>query len=121
MRFRRLPHAIQHTKQFDFHGSDPIAQSNKHFGYPGGSPAISANGNSNGILWILETDKFGTNGNVILRAFDASNISRELYDTTQNATRDAAGQAVKFTVPTVANGKVYVGTQTEVDIYGLLP
>lgn len=111
--------------QFSIQGSListlPIAQSGKHFGYPGGSPAISANGNSNGIVWILETDKFGTNGNVILRAFDASNISRELYDTTQNPGRDAGGAAVKFTVPTVANGKVYVGTQTELDVYGLLP
>ncbi len=99
----------------------PIAQSNKYFEYPGGSPVISANGNNNGIVWILETDKFGNNGNAILRAFDASNVSRELYDTSQNSARDAAGPAVKFTVPTVANGKVYVGTQTELNVYGLLP
>ena len=111
--------------QFSLQGSlistVPIAQSNKHFGYPGGSPAVSANGNNNGIVWILETDKFGSNGNAILRAFDASNVSRELYDSTQNSLRDAAGPAVKFTVPTVANGKVYVGTQTELNVYGLLP
>jgi Abnormal spindle-like microcephaly-assoc'd, ASPM-SPD-2-Hydin len=99
----------------------PIAQSNKHFQYPGGSPVVSANGNNNGIVWIIETDKFGNNGNAILRAFDAANVSRELYDTTQNSTRDAAGPAVKFTAPTVANGKVYVGTQTELNVYGLLP
>ena len=99
----------------------PIAQSNKHFGYPGGSPTVSANGNGNGIVWILETDKFGVNGNAILRAFDAANVSRELYDTSQNSARDAAGPAVKFTAPTVANGKVYVGTQTELNVYGLLP
>jgi hypothetical protein len=111
--------------QFSIQGSlistVPISQSNKHFGYPGGSPVVSANGNSNGILWILETDQFGVNGAAILRAFDAANVSRELYDTTQNSTRDAPGPAVKFTVPTVANGKVYVGTQTELNVYGLLP
>jgi hypothetical protein len=99
----------------------PVAQSNKHFGYPGGSPTVSANGNSNGIVWIVETDKFGSNGNAVLRAFDASNFSRELYDTTQKGTRDAAGAAVKFVVPTVANGRVYVRTQDELDVYGLLP
>ncbi len=98
-----------------------IAQSTKHFGYPGGSPVVSANGNNDGIVWIIETDRFGSNGNAILRAFDAANVSRELYDTSQNSTRDAAGPAVKFTVPTVANGKVYVGTQTELNVYGLLP
>jgi hypothetical protein len=111
--------------QFSIQGSlistSPIAQSNKHFGYPGGSPAVSANGNNNGIVWIVQTDKFGSNGNAILRAFDASNVSRELYDSTQKGTRDAAGAAVKFVVPTVANGKVYVGTQEELDVYGLLP
>ena len=112
-------------QQFSIQGSlistVPIAQSNKHFEYPGGSPVVSANGNNNGIVWIIETDKFGNNGNAILRAFDAANVSRELYDTTQNSTRDAAGPAVKFTAPTVANGKVYVGTQTELNVYGLLP
>jgi len=112
-------------QQFSIQGSlistIPIAQSNKRFGYPGGSPVISANGNNNGIVWIIETDKFGSNGNAILRAFDAANVSRELYDTSQNSTRDAAGPAVKFTAPMVANGKVYVGTQTELNVYGLLP
>jgi hypothetical protein len=112
-------------QQFSIQGSlistVPVAQSNKHFGYPGGSPVVSASGNNDGIVWIIETDKFGNNGNAILRAFDAANVSRELYDTTQNSTRDSPGPAVKFTVPTVANGKVYVGTQTELNVYGLLP
>jgi hypothetical protein len=112
-------------QQFSIQGSlistVPIAQSNKLFGYPGGSPVVSANSNNNGIVWIIETDKFGSNGNAILRAFDAANISRELYDTSQNSARDGAGPAVKFTAPTVANGKVYVGTQTELNVYGLLP
>ena len=112
---------MQFSLQNSLISTVPIVQSSKRFLYPGGSPAVSANASTNGIVWAVETDQFYVNGAAVLRAFDAANISRELYDSGQNATRDAAGPAVKFVVPTVANGKVYVGTQTELDVYGLLP
>jgi len=84
--------------------------------YPGPIPTISANGTTNAILWALQQ-----NHGTTLRAFDASNVSRELYDTRQNARRDQPAEDTRFLPPTVANGKVYVGTVSEVDVYGILP
>jgi hypothetical protein len=89
------------------------------FGYPGAGIAISANGNTNGIAWVLQSDKY-LSGPVVLRAYDAANVSRELFNSA-TLPGNTAGWAVKFSVPTVANAKVYVGTQTELDVYGLLP
>jgi hypothetical protein len=102
----------------------PVAAApEKIYGYPGATPTISANGATNGILWALRTGQYKQNppGPAGLGAYDAANISRILYTSSQAGTRDKAGPAVKFTVPTVANGKVYVGTQNQVNVYGLLP
>lgn len=105
-----------------FNTGQPPPPTNYSFDFPGASPAISALGTSNGILWAIDSSAFSSGGPAVLLAFDASNLSNQLYDTTQAAgNRDQAGPGVKFTVPTVANGRVYVGTQGEVDVYGLLP
>jgi hypothetical protein len=96
----------------------PTSQSPETYGYPGATPAISANGAADGIVWALSTVQGFP---ALLRVYDAANVSRELYNSDQNASRDQAGLAVKFAVPTIANGKVYVGTAVEVDVYGLLP
>jgi hypothetical protein len=56
-----------------------------------------------------------------LRAYNARDVTHELYDSDQAGARDRAGPANKFSVPTIANGRVYVGTQTELDVYGLRP
>jgi ribonuclease HI len=95
-------------------------QSSATSGFPGASPVISSNGTQNGILWALRTDQYNSNGSAVLYAFNATNPAQEYYDSGQNSDRDDAGQAVKFQVPVVTNGKVYVGGGTQVDVYGLL-
>ena len=98
----------------------PTAHSADTSGFPGSTPSISANGNSNGIAWTLQTDAYGSQGPTVLKAHDASNVATLLYASNQNAARDGAGGAVKFAVPTVINGRVYVGTETQLNVYGLL-
>ena len=83
------------------------------FGYPGATPSISANGSANGIVWAVDSSSS------TLYALDASNLN-ELYDSTQAGSRDSFGSSTKFATPTVANGKVYVGTSNSVAVFGLL-
>jgi hypothetical protein len=89
--------------------------------YPSPWPAVSSNGNANGILWALYEHNWVFNGPARLFAFDAANVSRQLYSTLDAGTRDQAGPAAKGPVPVIVNGKVYVGTASELDVYGLLP
>jgi hypothetical protein len=100
--------------------TQPVAKSTTNIKDPG-TPAISANGGKNGIVWILSTKVWnGSDQPAILFAYDAANVSRELYNSTQNPTRDRAGNALRFTIPTIANGRVYVPTKRRIDVYGLL-
>jgi uncharacterized protein (TIGR03437 family) len=93
----------------------PLSQSTLTFDYPGAVPAVSANGSSNGIVWVLESDYGGT-----LHAYDASNLANELYNSQMNITRDRIGSFVRFSVPTIANGRVYAGTADALVVFGLL-
>ena len=98
--------------------STPTSQSTEPLGPQGATPVISSNGTNNAILWLIDSSGALTNMPAVLRAYDPNNLSNEIYN---SAIVPSRGLAVKFTVPTVANGKVYVGTQTQVDVYGLLP
>ncbi len=85
------------------------------FAYPGATPAVSANGASNGIVWAAEN---GTTG--ALHAYNAGNLAVELYNSNQAGTRDQWGAGNKFITPMIARGKVYVGATNGVAVFGLL-
>ncbi|MGH8280559.1 MAG: pyrrolo-quinoline quinone [Gammaproteobacteria bacterium] len=93
----------------------PASQTANTFVYPGATPSISANSTADGIVWAVE------NSNpAVLYAYDAGNLANELYDSNQAGTRDQFGAGNKFITPTIANGKVYVGTTNGVAVFGLL-
>jgi len=118
----------------------PTSQSSAPYRFPGATPSVSASGSSSdGIVWAIDqtggcTTQASRCGPAVLHAYDATNLTTELWNSAKNPA-DAAGNAVKFTVPTVANGKVYVGTRGnntggvygstsisgELDVYGLKP
>ncbi|MFZ0761144.1 MAG: IPT/TIG domain-containing protein [Candidatus Sulfotelmatobacter sp.] len=126
------------TGQFD---TIPASESSHFYNFPGASPSVSSQGTANGIVWAIDASAYGfanpnaegTNcfqvpvpavcsGPAVLHAYDAGNLAIEYWNSSMAANnRDQAGNAVKFVPPTVANGKVYVGTRTEVDVYGLSP
>ncbi len=133
-------------KQFTF---DPttelfnstVASLSAHvFNFPGTTPSVSSRGGAHGIVWALDASLYGyaspnagvncstvpvppaCTGPAVLHAYDATNLTVEYWNSSMAAkNRDRAGNAVKFIPPTVANGKVYVGTRTRIDVYGLLP
>ena len=94
----------------------PHSQSAAQFAYPGTAPSVSANGASNAIVWAHEnTDP------AVLHAYDAANLAHELYNSNQAAgNRDHFGTGNKFITPTIADGKVFVGTTAGVAVFGLL-
>jgi hypothetical protein len=96
--------------------SQPQSQSPSQFAYPGTAPSVSANGTSNGIVWAHE------NSNpAVLHAYDPANLAHELYNSGQaTGNRDQFGVGNKFITPTVADGRVFVGTTTSVAVFGLL-
>ncbi len=85
------------------------------------TPTVSANGVRDGVLWVLRSKAWNdADENAVLYAFDAVDSSRLLYDSEQNPFRDRAGLALRFNIPVIMNGHVYVGAKHEVDVYGLL-
>ena len=93
----------------------PVSVGSTVFGFPGITPAISASGTTNGIVWAAEYTS-----PAILHAYNADDVSVELYNSNQAQNgRDQFGPGVKFVAPTIANGKVYVGVDENVGVFGL--
>ncbi len=143
------PGSGDYLKMFSFKISTGIfattaaSQSSHYYNFPGASPSVSSQGTSNGIVWAIDASAYGyanpnanggaincfqvpvptqCTGPAVLHAYDAANLAIEYWNSSMAANkRDQAGNAVKFVPPTIANGKVYVSTRTEVDVYGLLP
>lgn len=98
-------------------GATPQSQSATQFIYPGTAPSVSANGTANGIVWAHENANLA-----VLHAYDAANLAHEIYNSNQAAgNRDQFGTGNKYITPTVADGKVFVGTTNSVAVFGLLP
>ena len=134
------------VRQFSFNPSTELFNTNvasqtpESFGYPGTTPSVSSQSGSNGVVWATDASMYGyanpnvsgvncsrvpvppaCSGPAILHAYNASNLTQEYWNSSQAPNnRDQAGNAVKFIPPTIANGKVYLGTRTEVAVYGLL-
>jgi hypothetical protein len=114
----------------------PSTLSAETYPYPGATPMVSASPTGNGIVWVLDNSDFANQGNngtsppgpAILRAYDASNVAAALYSSS-TLPADQTGNAIKFTVPVVANGHVYVGGSGtggiggggQLTVYGLAP
>jgi hypothetical protein len=124
-------------RQFVYSGTlTPSDYTTKNYiqeGSYGTTPFISANGTSNGVLWMIDhgdpLQGSGAQTSATLRAYDPNNLGNpELYDSSTNS-GDAPGYGIKFTAPIAANGKVYISTghdlvsapnpQGELDVYGL--
>src|SRR3954468_4272095 len=94
------------------------SQAGQNTGTRGGIPVVSANGTVNGVVWMITRDE--ASGNLTLHAYDALDVSKQLYSTSQNATRDAVGAGGPFATPLVVDGKVFVPAKGKLVVYGSL-
>ncbi|WP_150107289.1 hypothetical protein [Pedosphaera parvula] len=96
--------------------ASPVSVGPRTFGFPGSTPSVTANGTNNGIIWTLQMGS-----PAVLAAYDPVDLTTEIYNSTQAAgNRDQLPSGVKFAVPTIANGKVYIGGQYALSIFGIL-
>ena len=100
--------------------SSPSSKTSLTFFYPGVTPSISANLDRDGVLWAVENTGHRVLKAAVLHAYNPLNLTQELYNSNQQASRDQLPYGNKFITPTIANGRVYVGTPFGVQVFGLL-
>jgi len=116
--FDRASNLLEPQGQIVSAGLGPTGQS-------GAILSVSSNGSKDGtgILWAsyaFSGDAEHTVSPGVLRAFDANDVTKELWNNRQNVARDGAGNYAKFSAPTIANGHVYLPTfSSRVVVYGL--
>jgi len=90
---------------------------------PGATPIVSADGTKDAILWVVSTKEWNEahmDRPAVLHAYDARDITHELYNSEQKSERDRADMTVRFAIPTIADGHIFVGARGRLDVYGLL-
>jgi len=105
--------------------TNPVSSGTLSWDAHGSTASLSANGTVDGIIWEIDNTNYNgtdpsSSGPAVLHASDATNVATELYNSSQAASRDTAGKALKFTSPTISGGRVFVPTANELDVYGLL-
>ena len=108
-------------KQYQFENGllnpTPKATSHSSFGLRGANSVVSSNGNQGAIVWSYEKSAAGGG---ILHAYDATDVSKELWNSNMNSERDALGEGIGFSTPVVAQGRIIVTYDTRVGVFGLL-
>jgi hypothetical protein len=99
--------------------STPTSLSTGTYAFPGPAMAVSANGNTSGVLWAIQRNGITAPG--ILHAYDPANLGVELYNSSQAGSRDTLDVATKFNPPTVVNGRIYITSTGWLTVFGLLP
>jgi len=93
----------------------PVHQSAEQFAHPGAIPSVSANGSKDGIVWLVVSqgpNRAGYDSDAILHAYAAADVGHELFSA-------VLGPSTRFTMPTVAGGRVFIGARRMLYVYGL--
>jgi hypothetical protein len=98
----------------------PASMAKTNCQYPGCGLSVSADGNSNGILWALQAGECASSEAAVLQAFSAVDLGTELYSSDQHGKRDDLGCGSRFAIPTVGDGRVFVGGSRQWSVFGLI-
>lgn len=112
------------TRDFELQGGKLVLKgTTARMPSPAATPIVSADATKDAILWVVSTKEWNEahmDRPAVLHAYDANDITHELYNTEQNSGRDRGDMTVRFCIPTIADGHVFIGARGRLDVYGLL-